>query len=221
MKFKSVIFDLDGTLVDTLEDISRSVNHALEDFHFPVHHKDAYLPMIGWGWRKLCFQALPPESRNDETIQQIFDAAFQYYDKTPAAFSRPYHGILDLLAELRRAKIKTAVLTNKLDSLAQRIIAELFPRGTFDLVFGEREGVPGKPDPASVWEILLALDSAPRDSIVIGDSEVDIETAKAAGCHAVGVTWGFRDRSVLEKAGAERMINTPGELLKIIQDTRI
>jgi phosphoglycolate phosphatase len=221
MKFKSVIFDLDGTLVDTLEDISCSVNRALEDFHFPAHNKESYLPMIGWGWRKLCIQALPQESRNEEIVQQIFDTAFRYYKEAPAAFSKPYQGIPELLSALQQAKIKTAVLTNKLDSLAKNIIAELFPTGTFSAVFGEREGIPRKPDPAAVWEILMELDSAPRENIFVGDSEVDIETAKAAGCHAVGVSWGFRDRSVLEQAGAERIIDKPNDLLKIIREVRL
>lgn len=218
MKFKSIIFDLDGTLVDTLEDIYRAVNHALEDFHFPVHEKDAYLMKIGRGWRNLCIQALPPESRNDETIQSIFETSYKYYEESPAAFSRPYQGILEVLVELQRAKIKMAILTNKPDPLAEKIVTELFPANTFSLVFGEREGVPRKPDPSAVWEILLELDSDPKHTVFIGDSEVDIETAKAAGCHAVGVTWGFRDRSVLEKADAERIISNPRDLLEIIYE---
>jgi phosphoglycolate phosphatase len=216
MKFKAVIFDLDGTLVDTLEDISRSVNHALEDYHFPTHEKDAYLMKIGRGWRNLCFQALPPESRNDETVQSIFETSYRYYEEAPAAFSRPYPGIVDLLSALQRAKIKLAVLTNKPDPLAQRIVADLFPAGTFTSVYGERAGVPRKPDPAAVWDMLLELDSDPKHTILVGDSEVDIETAKASGCHAVGVSWGFRDRSVLAQAGAERIIDMPLDLMEII-----
>lgn len=221
MKFKSVIFDLDGTLVDTLEDISHAVNRALEDFHFPIHQKDDYILMIGRGWRNLCFHALPPEFRNDETAGAVYEKSFRYYEKTPAAFSRPYPGIPELLTALQSSKIKTAILTNKPDLLAKRIAAELFPAGTFSLVLGERAGVPRKPDPEAVWEILFELDSAPRDNILVGDSEVDIESAKAAGCHAVGVSWGFRNRSVLEKAGAERIIDRADELLEIIRDTRI
>jgi phosphoglycolate phosphatase len=197
MKFKSIIFDLDGTLVDTLEDISRAVNYALDNYKFPVHTKDAYLPKIGRGWRNLCLQALPQESRNDETVQTIYETSYKYYTEFTAAFSQAYPGILDLLLELQRAKINMAILTNKPDSLAQRIAAELFPAGTFSLVYGERADVPRKPDPTAVWNMLVELGSAPRDCIFVGDSEVDIETAKAASCHAVGVSWGFRDRSVL------------------------
>ncbi|MDR2900193.1 MAG: HAD-IA family hydrolase [Treponema sp.] len=218
MKFKSIIFDLDGTLVDTLEDIYRAVNRALEDFHFPTHEKNAYLPKIGRGWRNLCTQALPAENRDDITIQQIFETSYRYYESAPAAFSKPYPGILDLLAELQRAKVNMAVLTNKPDPLAQKIIAELFPAGTFSTVFGEREGVSRKPDPASTWEIIMELNSDPKHTIFIGDSEVDIETAKAAACHALGVSWGFRERSVLEETGAERIIDTPSDLLKIIRE---
>jgi phosphoglycolate phosphatase len=216
MKFTSIIFDLDGTLVDTLEDIYRAVNRSLEDYHFPIHEKEAYLLKIGKGLRNLCTQALPSESRNDEAIQKIFETSYRYYEEAPAAFSRPYEGIPELLSELQRTKMKLAVLTNKPDPLAQRIIAELFPAGTFSLVFGEREGVPRKPDPAAAWEILTELDTDPKHNIFIGDSEVDIESAKAAACHAVGVSWGFRDRSVLEKAGAERILDKPNDLLEII-----
>jgi phosphoglycolate phosphatase len=218
MKFKSIIFDLDGTLLDTLEDISRAVNHALDDFNFPVHTKNAYLPKIGKGWRNLCFQALPQKSRNDETVQAIYETSYKYYEESPIAFSQPYPGIEDLLSELKSAKIKMAIVTNKPDSLAKRIAAEIFPAGTFPIVYGERSGVPRKPDPSAVWNALVELGSAPRDSILVGDSEVDIETAKAASCHAVGVTWGFRERSVLEKAGAERIIDKPSELLSIVNE---
>lgn len=218
MKFKSIIFDLDGTLVDTLEDISRAVNHALDDFRFPVHLKEAYLSMIGKGWRNLCTQALPAKSRTDAMVQSVYETSYKYYEESPTAFSRPYPGILDLLTELQRAKIKIAVLTNKPDSLAKMIVADLFPARTFSFVYGERKGIPRKPDPAAVWNMLVELDSAPRENILIGDSEVDIETAKAASCHAVAVTWGFRDCSVLEKAGAERIINNPNDLMEIIRE---
>ncbi len=221
MKFKSIIFDLDGTLVNTLEDIAHAVNRALEDFRFPVHTQEEYLPMVGRGWRNLCGNALPPESRNDTIIQSVFDVSYRYYEEAPVVFSRPYPGIPELLTELKSLKIRMAILTNKPDSLAKTIAAELFPPGIFSLVYGEREGIPRKPDPAAVWDILLELDSTPRDNIFIGDSEVDIESAKAASCHAVGVTWGFRDRSVLEKAGADRIIEKPGELLQIIREVRI
>jgi phosphoglycolate phosphatase len=218
MKFKSIIFDLDGTLVDTLEDIYRAVNYALEIFHFPIHEKDAYLMKIGRGWRNLCMLALPSDSRDEKTIQQIYETSYKYYEEHPSDFSRPYSGILELLPALQHAKIKMAILTNKPDPLAQRIVANLFPAETFSAVFGEREGIPRKPDPTAAWEILLELGSDPKHCIFIGDSEVDIESAKAAACHAVGVSWGFRDRSALEKAGAERIIEHPNDLLNIIQE---
>jgi phosphoglycolate phosphatase len=222
MKFTCVIFDLDGTLVDTLDDIARSMNRALEAHGFPPAGREAYPAMVGWGIKRLAALALPPEAGKDEkTVDAVAADAVRFYAEEPLVHSRPYPGIQELVTELRRRRVKTAVLTNKPDPIAQLVIAGLFPAGSFDAVQGQRSGHPGKPDPAAVWELLMELGRTPRDTIFVGDSEVDMETAKAAECRALGVSWGFRGREVLEKAGAQGIIDSPPELLSLMQETRI
>ncbi|GHU80781.1 phosphoglycolate phosphatase [Spirochaetia bacterium] len=217
MKYKCVIFDLDGTLVDTIADIASAMNKALEARGFPAHAARDYTAMVGWGMRRLAFLALPPSSRDDAAADTLAREAGAIYNAEPLVHSKPYPGIPGLVAELKGHKIKTAVLTNKPHSITSLVISGLFPSGSFDAVCGDRPGSPRKPDPASAWEILADLDASPRDTVFMGDSEVDMETALAAECFALGVSWGFRDRSVLQKAGAKRIIDSPGELLEIIK----
>ncbi|MDR2742387.1 MAG: HAD family hydrolase [Treponema sp.] len=222
MKFTCVIFDLDGTLVDTLDDIARSMNRALEANGFPSADREAYASMVGWGIKRLASLALPPEAGRDEkTVEAVAACAVRFYAEEPLVHSRPYPGVPELLGELKRRRVKTAVLTNKPDPVARLVIGGLFPPGYFDILQGEIPGRPRKPDPASLWEILMELGRTPRDTIFAGDSEVDMETARAAECLALGVSWGFRSREALEKAGARRIIDSPGELLSLIQETRM
>jgi phosphoglycolate phosphatase len=216
MKYRCVIFDLDGTLADTLEDIAVSMNRALEGRGFPPLALEAYKKIIGWGIRHLALNALPEEARDEETVDLVAEEARRFYVEKPLVHSRPYPGMADLAAELRRRKVRTAVFSNKPDLVSQLVVEGLFPRGTFDLVQGEIPGLPRKPDPAGAWEILVRLELTPRETILMGDSEVDMETAINTGCFPLGVSWGFRPREVLEKAGAARIIERPEELLKML-----
>jgi phosphoglycolate phosphatase len=221
LKFTCVIFDLDGTLVNTLEDIARSMNRALEARGFPPVPLASYTDLVGWGIKQLAFLALPPEARDEATVEAVAANAARFYAEEPLVHSKPYPGIPELGAELQRRRIKPAVLTNKPDPVAQLVIEGLFPAGTFDAVRGDIAGRPRKPDPASTWELIMQLDSTPRNTVFAGDSEIDIETARAAECHALGVSWGFRAREILEKAGAQRIIDRPQELLDLIRETRM
>jgi phosphoglycolate phosphatase len=218
MKFKGVIFDLDGTLVDTLGDIGASMNRALKARGFPERGVEEYREKVGWGIVRLAWLSLPEDKRDEKTAEALAAEGARYYAEVPLALSKPYPGINEVIAELKRRKIKTAVLTNKPDPVAQLVIAGLFPSGSFDMVLGEREGLKRKPDPSSSWEILLGLGLTPRDTIFVGDSEIDMETALAADCHALAVSWGYRSKELLLKAGAQRVIDKPEELLAIIQD---
>jgi phosphoglycolate phosphatase len=215
-QFGCVIFDLDGTLVDTIADIAESMNRALGSHNFPPLPPEAYTEKIGWGIKRLAFLALPPSARDDETVEALAAAASRFYAERPLVYSRAYPGIPELVRDLQRKKIKTAVLTNKPDPVAKLVIDGLFAPPAFDCIYGDGDGRPRKPDPASTWEILMSLDRTPRETIFVGDSEIDIETAHAAGCHALGVSWGFRDRTVLERAGADRIIDRPEELLGLL-----
>ena len=216
MRFRCLIFDLDGTLVDTLQDIAQAMNRALYLRGYPPIPPEEYVAMIGWGIRRLAFLALPAAARDEKTAQVLAADAARFYAEKPLAYSRPYPGIPALVAELKRRNIKTAVLTNKPDPVAALVVNGLFPPGSFDLIRGEKAGALRKPDPASTWEILTELDRTPRETIFMGDSGVDMETAHAAECHALGVSWGYRDRAVLEAAGADRIIDTPEDLFPLM-----
>jgi phosphoglycolate phosphatase len=221
MKFKCVVFDLDGTLVNTLADIAVAMNSALCELSFPALPEAAYTALVGNGIRRLAYLALPEDRRDEALATELAKRAAALYAEKPVIHSRAYPGILELLLELRKLNVKTAVLTNKPDPVARLVIDRLFSPGTFEAVQGEIPGVPRKPDPASTWEILMALDVTPRETIFAGDSEVDLETARAAECSPLLVSWGFRSREALEKTGAPRIIDRPEELLTLVRETRI
>jgi phosphoglycolate phosphatase len=225
MRFKCIIFDLDGTLVDTIGDIAASMNYALAEGGFPALSEGQYTKIVGNGLRTLAALALPANARDEKTVDAAYRSALAYYRDHPSEHSRPYPGIPELVTELGRksdrrlsvktAAVKTAVLSNKADPVTRMVIGKFFP-GAFDLVIGERPGVPRKPDPASTWELITELDGSPRETLFIGDSEVDIATAQAADCPFLGVSWGFRGRPALEAAGAGRIIDRPAELWELL-----
>jgi len=214
MKYTGVIFDLDGTLVDSLEDIALAMNQTLKSFDFPELSADSYLEKVGWGLNHLVHHALPEEARQEETVTKLASHMLEFYSQNPVTYSKPYPGILELISTLKGKKIKTAVLTNKQNPVAQKVIASLFPPGSFDLVLGEIRGKPRKPDPTCAWELMISLDLMPASTIFVGDSEVDMETAVSAGCFPVGVSWGYRSRNVIKDGGARRIIDKPCELLE-------
>jgi len=214
LKHRGVIFDLDGTLIDTLEDIAFSMNRALKLHGFPELPAEQYRERVGWGIKQLAYLCLGEDVRNDETAAMIASDASRFYAEAPLVHTLPYPGIIELVNALRQKKVKTAVLTNKPDPVAQKVIAGLFPQGSFDAVRGEISGRPRKPDPASVWELAVELDLAPAEIIFAGDSEIDIETGLNSGCFALGVSWGYRSIETINKAGARRIIEKPEELLE-------
>jgi phosphoglycolate phosphatase len=221
MRFKCIIFDLDGTLANTLEDIAAAMNHALETRGLNALNPEAYTKIVGNGLRNLAREALPLSARDAETVDAAYRDAMDYYREHPADHAKPYPGIAELLAALRgkqdrRSRIKTAVLSNKPDPLTHTVIDKLFSPYTFDLVCGERPAFPRKPDPASTWDIITELDTSPRETLFVGDSEIDLATASAAECSFLGAAWGFRGRQALQAAGAGRIIDHPEELLELL-----
>jgi len=218
-KYKGIIFDLDGTLVDTIEDIASSLNRVLREHDYPEHDPEEYKAKVGWGVQKLAFLSLPLELQKNEKeaneiAKKISASSSAYYAENPLVYSKPYPGINEVLSVLRQKKIKTAVLTNKPDIVAQKVMAGLFPAGSFDFVRGEIIGGKRKPDPDCVWDILLELNLNPADIIFIGDSEIDMECANAAGCFPLGVDWGYRCREAISGGGARKIIQRPEELLE-------
>ncbi|MDR1617562.1 MAG: HAD family hydrolase [Treponema sp.] len=221
MKYRCVLFDLDGTLVDTIEDIAAAMNQALARHGFPPRPVEQFPGMVGGGIRKLALDALPDEAKSGETAARVAADAARLYAEKPLARSKPYPGMVELVKTMGGMKVKTAVISNKPDAITRLVVEGLFPAGSFRVIQGEKAGIPRKPDPASVWEILAGIDCTPRDTVLAGDSEIDMETARNAGCFALGVRWGFRPRRVLEEAGAALIVDTPEEILALIRETRI
>ncbi|MBR1877787.1 MAG: HAD-IA family hydrolase [Paludibacteraceae bacterium] len=217
-----VIFDLDGTLLNTIDDLGYACNHALAAEGFPTHAIEEYPRLVGNGVNKLIERALPAElktsSEATETLVQRVRAHFvPYYDAHNCDYTRPYEGIPELLAELKSRGWHLAVASNKYQAATEKIVAHFFP-GMFDVVLGERVGVPRKPDPRIVQDILstFSFQLSPF-TLYIGDSLVDCDTAANAGLPFVACSWGFVPREKLAEAGCRQIIDTPAELLNIIQ----
>jgi phosphoglycolate phosphatase len=216
MEFSCAIFDLDGTLLDTLQDIAYNMNRALVIKGLPPLALEAYPDLVGWGTYRLAYQALPPELQNEQNAYDLASCAIQCYKENPVLYTKPYPMIPEVLAHLKQHRLLVAVLTNKPDSLAQVVLKTLFAPATFDYVYGMIPDQPAKPNPKAVWNVLAHLGIEAQKSVIIGDSEIDIETAQAAGTASIAVTWGFRKRRLLEKAGADCIIDTPLDLLAVM-----
>ena len=210
----AVIFDLDGTLLNTLGDLRAATNHALEVRGLPPHSMEEIRQFIGNGIRLLICRAMP-EGTPEAEIDAALDDFKAYYAAHIHDRTVPYDGIPQLLTALRKRDIKVAVLSNKIDSASQQLIEYFFPEKT-DVVFGEHVGVPRKPDPTSCRMVMQQLGVQPEQVLYVGDSGTDMQTAKNAGLYAVGVTWGFRSKEVLLKCGADVLVHRPEQILQIL-----
>ena len=217
-----IIFDLDGTLINTIDDLGQACNHALAACGFPTHKIEDYPRLVGNGINKLIERALPEEHRNEQTVLRLREYFVPYYDDHNCDLTRPYDGIPELLHTLKAEGHYLAVASNKYQAATEKIVAHFFP-GTFDVVLGERIGVPRKPDPQIVYDILSMLhpSSSPlkeelEEVLYIGDSLVDAQTAHAAKATLVLCTWGFCTEQQLRTAQPKYMIQHPSELLNIL-----
>ena len=215
MKTRLAIFDLDGTLVDSIGDLAVACNTALALRGLPQHSYEAYCGFVGNGIMRLVERALPEPLRSPENVALVRADFVAYYTDHLDVRTEPYPGIPELLAELVRRGVKLAVASNKFQAGTEKVIRSFFPDIRFEAVLGQREGVPLKPDPA-VAEEILTLTGIPREQALFGgDSAIDILTAQAAGIRSAGVTWGFRQRTELEEAGADRIVDRADELLDL------
>ena len=217
MRYKGVIFDLDGTLVNSIEDIADSMNSVLRTYGFPVHGTDEYKGFVGRGMTNLVIRALPDDARDDERIGLCRDAMLAEYGANYLNKTRPYDGIIDLLRELARLNIERAVFSNKVDHLTKKIVAELFSGCNFAVILGSGPELPEKPDPKGVLAISSRLNIQPGNLIYVGDSDVDMQTARNAGMHPAGALWGFRTKEELVSNGAEYLLYHPMDLFPIVQ----
>lgn len=210
-----IIFDLDGTLINTIDDLGQACNHALAACGFPTHKIEDYPRLVGNGINKLIERALPEEHRNEATVLRLREHFVPYYDAHNCDLTRPYDGIPELLKALKAAGHTLAVASNKYQTATEKIVAHFFPN-MFDVVLGERVGIARKPDPQIVWDIIEAIgDKAIGDRLYIGDSLVDAATAKAANMPFVACTWGFCTCDQLQTAQPDYTISHPLELLNI------
>ncbi|MDP3178496.1 MAG: HAD family hydrolase, partial [Spirochaetaceae bacterium] len=213
---QAIIFDLDGTLADTIEDLGGAVNRALARRGLPEHAPDEYKLLVGNGFRNLAAQALPEDMRKDALIDEFKAEAEADYAERCLELTRPYPGIPELLDALEKLGLPFAVLSNKPQELTLKTVEGLFPRARFAVVRGEGPPFPRKPDPASALDIASRLGSDPGSTIFLGDSNVDMKTALAAGMRPIGASWGFRGEAELRAAGAELVLGTPLELLGLL-----
>ena len=217
--YKLAIFDLDGTLLDTIEDLAVACNRALRLGGFDEHPCEAYKSFVGNGMHNLVTRALPPQHRDSGTVESTKARFSEYYGAHAQDATRPYDGIVEALTGLQRAGVKVAVLSNKPDRYTGILVERYFP-GLVDLAYGQREGVPIKPDPTAVREIMGRFGYGPEECIYIGDSGTDMETGGNAGLDTIGVLWGFRTKSELESHGATITIDKAAGLLEIIVDNK-
>ncbi len=212
---KLVIFDLDGTLLDTLEDLKECTNYILRKYQFPEHPLDSYRYFVGNGIPVLIQKAIPDNTPKELELQ-ILEEFLEYYSIHKADRTAPYSGIVSLLETLQNKGIQIAVASNKIHDAMAPLMQFYFPTIQFLAALGSREGVPPKPHPQIVEDIISMTDFDLSEVLYVGDTKVDMDTAHQAHLKAVGVLWGFRDREELEGAGAEYIINSPEQLLPLI-----
>jgi phosphoglycolate phosphatase len=215
MKFKGIIFDLDGTLVNSLEDISDAMNTVLTDLNYPTHTYDAYQYFIGSGLRNLISKALPASNNSDLQIETCFESLIQVYREICTFKTKPYTDILELLDNLVSRNIKLAVFSNKADELTKKIAAEIFP-DYFNNAVGLSIESLKKPNPFEAIEISKSWNLQTEEILFVGDSDIDMQTAINANMFAVGVSWGYRTKEELIGSGAKMVLNHPLELIQIL-----
>ncbi|MDL2231926.1 HAD family hydrolase [Porphyromonadaceae bacterium OttesenSCG-928-L07] len=215
---KLVIFDLDGTLLNSLDDLAASANYVLKKFGYPEHEVEAYRYMVGNGISKLLERALPEDARIQSILYSVKKEFMEYYAEHKADLTKPYDGINELLQNLRHRGVALAIATNKEHENARNLVNHCFQTGTFKIIRGEQPGFPIKPDPAIVFAILNETGVEPHEVLYVGDTAVDMQTAVNSGVKAVGVTWGFRPEKELRESGADYIVHQPAEILDLLAD---
>jgi len=212
-----VIFDLDGTLLDTIADLGTATNHALKQCGFPQHSLSSYPMFVGNGVTRLIERSLPEDERNAETIELVKEKFKEYYNSHKTDLTVPYPGIPELLRELDAMGVKLAVASNKYHTAVVSLIRHFFPYVSWQVVEGHKEGIPTKPDPSIVFEILAKCPTRKSKVLYVGDSGVDMETARRACVDSCGVTWGFRPLRELKEAHADNIAGSPEDIIGIVK----
>lgn len=215
MHIRAAVFDLDGTLLDTLDDLTDSVNYALARSGFPLRTREEVRQFVGNGVRRLAERAVPPGT-GDETLSGFLACFRAHYAENMTNKTAPYPGVCEALAELKKAGIRTAIVSNKFDGAVKGLWRRYFP-DTVDDALGERDGTPKKPDPALLLEALERLRVLPGEAVYIGDSDVDVETARNAGVPCIAAAWGFRSEESLRAARPLAIANAPMDWIDLLK----
>ena len=213
---KAVIFDLDGTLLDTVGDIAFHMNEMLQSNSFPQHPVESYKDFIGWGLKETTRRALPRDARTKENIETLSDTMIAAYTENPIIDSRPYPGIMNMIDTLTKLTIPMAILSNKDHDIVHKIVNEILGLDLFTQTIGSQMGKPRKPDPALALEICQDFGISPEHILYVGDTAIDIETAIGAGMIPGAVTWGFRSIEELQEAGATLFFDEPQDIISLI-----
>jgi len=214
--FSAVVFDLDGTLLNTIEDISYCLNSVLDEHGYPTHSLDRCRQMVGFGMRVLIKKAVPEEAHDEAITEPLLKEMQACYAEHWNERSRPYDGIDTLLNAIDELGLKKAVLSNKPDRFTRQCTEELLAPWTFDAIMGFREEIPAKPDPQGALRVADMLGVSPSSILYVGDSGVDMETAVAAGMYPLGVLWGYRPAEDLLATGARHLVSTPEEIIPLL-----
>lgn len=216
-----VIFDLDGTMLNTIADLAEAANYALEKCGYPKHSPVAYPYYVGNGVRKLLERVLPEDERTAENVELMFGHFIEYYGKNLTRYTEPYPGISQLLRDLRDNDIDIAVASNKYQAAVEELIGHFFSDLEWASISGQREGVPVKPDPSIVFGILSECPTPKAKVLYVGDSGVDMVTARRAGVTSVGVTWGFRGEKELRENYADHIVESTDEILRLALEIKL
>lgn len=215
---KLVIFDLDGTLVNSIEDLGHAANYALAKKGLPTHSIATYPFLVGDGVKNLLLRATPESMRNESAITDVLKIFKEYYDEHNCDYTAPYAGIPELIKALTDMGVKVAVASNKYQAATDKIVKHIFPDVEWVAVNGQQEGVPVKPDPSIVFDILTKAQVTKDETVFIGDSGVDINTAKRACVDSIGVTWGFRPEKELIEHYADNIVHSPNEIIDLVKN---
>lgn len=215
-KYKAVLFDLDGTLVDSIGDLTYCANFVLEKNQLPTHSLETIKSFVGEGVRLLVKRFLPESHQDDATVDQILEEFRECYSKNYANQTAPYNGIKEMLEGVAKKGYKLAVFSNKPHDLTEGCVKELLGEWQFDFVLGSTEEIPRKPDPAGALHVAKQMGVQPQECAFLGDSSTDMITATRAGMFPIGALWGYRSKKVLEENGAKALIENPQEILSII-----
>jgi phosphoglycolate phosphatase len=225
MKYKAVLFDLDGTLLDSLLGIADAMNRLLVQLNYPTHSLEKYRYFVGEGINELVKRALPQHHLQDfptqgnanNELERLVVEYRRIYEAEWRQTTKPYEGIPEMLDILENRNIKKGILSNKADAVTKNMVEVLLPRWNFSYVLGARNGYPQKPDPAVPQEIARSMDFKPEEMIFVGDTDIDMQTGTRSNMYTVGVSWGFRDVEELHSNGADKIITHPSELLPLLQ----